>query len=179
MSLGRGSLDWKKNKALSPNVKSVMNELGAVVSAAVIQNLYGMGEEEGMREIRQLVINQKIDNEYYTAQTNIPGYESIFDGTINKSTNEPVEFNEDYVNAYFDIASSYYENHDYDKAVENYSVVINNNTEYYEAYYHRGGNYFLKGDFDNAIEDITQYLKKDPSSEAAKELLQRIKEKKK
>jgi hypothetical protein len=72
-----------KNDNLSPNVKSVMDELGAVVSAAMIQNLYGMGQEEGMREIRQLATNPKTGNEYYTAQTNIPGYESIFDGTIN------------------------------------------------------------------------------------------------
>lgn len=167
-------LKFERNPHSSPSVKSVMKELGAVVSATVTENLYGMGNEEGMREVRELIINRKVGKKFHIAQTNMPGYESLFDGTINKKINSVVEMNHDYALAYCDIASAYYENHDYDMAIENYSRAIEIDPESYETYYHRGGNYFMKGNFDSAFDDITQYLKMYPSNKTAKDLLQRI-----
>jgi tetratricopeptide (TPR) repeat protein len=168
-------LRWEKNPLLSPNVRSVMKKLGAIVSATMLQNLYGTGEEEGMREIRELIINKRVGKKFHVAKAFIPGYESIFDGTINKRVGDVVEMNSDYACAYCDIGSAYYENHDYNKAIENYSLAIRIDPNYAVAYYCRAGNYFMNGEFDNAIEDLTHYLKTDPSNEVANELLQRIK----
>jgi tetratricopeptide (TPR) repeat protein len=165
-------LHWEVNPLLSPNVISVMNDLHAVISATVVRDFYGTGVEREMREFRALILNRKMGNEFYIEQTYIPGYESIFDGTINKKGREIADGN--CAHAYNDIGTAYYQNQDYARAIGNYSQAIKLDPNYAAAYYRRGGNYFTIGEFDNAIEDLTQVLRIDPAFTAAKELLQRI-----
>jgi tetratricopeptide (TPR) repeat protein len=151
-----------------------MNEAGAVISATVVGELYGVGEyEEGMREARELVINKQYDGKFYIAEVFIPGYESIFDGTINKKSEELAATSPDYAYAYLDIGLAYRENHDWDRAIENFSKAIEIDPDNVYAYYNRGGNYYEKGDYDNAIADLTRALKLAPSNKIMKELLQR------
>jgi tetratricopeptide (TPR) repeat protein len=176
---GTKPLDWKLNPHLSPNVISVMNDLGAVISATVVNNLYGTGDESEMREFRELIINRKVGQKFHIAATYIPGYESIFDGTINKKSRETAPVHGDYAYAYCDIGLAYRENHDYGMAIKNFSQAIEIDPNYAIAYYHRGGNYCMKGEFDNAIEDLTQALRIDPTFTAAKELLQRVQDSRK
>lgn len=175
-------LTWEKNPFLLPAVKSVMKELGAIISTTVVNDLYGIGREEGMREVRELVINKKVGKKFHIAKTYIPGYESIFDGTINKEAQCIVGIDPNYVSdyafAYLDIGLAYKENHDYNRAIENCSQSIKIDPNYLPAYYNRGGNYFMNDDFDNAINDLTQCLKIDPLNETVEELLQRINNKK-
>ncbi|GHV03401.1 hypothetical protein FACS189485_06490 [Spirochaetia bacterium] len=171
---GAQRLDWELNQHLSPNVISVMRNLGAVISATVVQDLYGTGAEEGMREFRELIINRKEGEKFYIATTYIPGYESIFDGTINKKSQATAPVNGDDVYAYCDIGLAYYENHDYDMAIKNFSEAIEIAPQFCPAYYNRGGNYYLKGDYDKAIADLTHVLRIDPTITVAKELLQRV-----
>jgi tetratricopeptide (TPR) repeat protein len=160
-------LEWRKNSHLSPNVRSVMKELGAVVSATVAGNLYGTGKEKRMREHRELVINRKVGKKYHMATVYIPGYESIFDGTINKKLAETVEIDPDYAYAYRDIGDAYFGNRDFDRAIENYSHAIKINPNYGAAYFKRGGMYYGKGDYDSAINDYTQVINFAPNSAVA------------
>jgi tetratricopeptide (TPR) repeat protein len=169
-------LDFKRNPHLSPNVMSAMNALGAVVSAAIIRNLHGAGDEEGLLEVRELVINKQVGKEFYIAFGYIPGYESIFDGTINKNAPETGETRSDYAYAYAysDIGMAYYVNHDYTKAIACLSTAIKIVPDYAVAYYTRGAGYFAMHDFDNAAKDVTRYLAVDPANAQAQELLRRI-----
>jgi tetratricopeptide (TPR) repeat protein len=175
----RTHINWEPNPQLSQNVIAAMNEVGAVISATVVRNLYGVGKhEEGMREARELVINKQYNGKFYIAVAYIPGYESIFDGTINKNHEEKIEANPDYACAYFDIGLAYQENHDLDRAIENFSRAIKIAPNNVYAYINRGGNYFEKGDFVKAFDDLTQAQKLAPSSKIIKELLFRVQGKK-
>jgi tetratricopeptide (TPR) repeat protein len=167
-------LDFKRNTHLSPNVRSAMKALRAVVSAAVSSGLYGMGDEKGSLEARKLVINKRVGKKFHTATVYIPGYESIFDGTINKNVPETGEMNPDYAHAYGDIGMAYYVNHDYNRAIECLSTAIKIAPDCAIAYYNRGVSYFLINDLDNATKDVTHYLTIDPSNAMAQKLLQRI-----
>jgi tetratricopeptide (TPR) repeat protein len=163
-------LKWRKNPVLSPDVISAMNELGAVISTTLLKDIYGTGDEKGIRETREMIINRKIENEFYYAMVYIPGYESIFDGTLNKSTQRMYESDSACVYAYCDIARAYYENRDYDRAIENYSQVLKIAPDYFPAYYHRGGNFYMKGDYECAAADLAEYIKIDPDNETVKGL---------
>jgi tetratricopeptide (TPR) repeat protein len=170
----RTHISWKFNPQLSPNVIAAMNEVGAVISATVANDLYGVGKhEEGMREARELVINKQYNGKFYIAEVFIPGYESIFDGTINKDPEKAAATNSDYAYAYLDIGFAYRENHDYDGAIENFSRALEIDADNIYAYYNRGGSYYMKGDFDKAVADLTQANRIAPSDTRVKELLQR------
>ena len=115
---GSDPVSWTINKHLSPNVISAMDELGAVISATVARTLFGAGEEHLGPQFKEVIINKREGKENYLAKTHIPGYESIFDGTINKNPRNCIEMDQAYAYAYIDIAQAYYVNHDYDCAIE-------------------------------------------------------------
>lgn len=168
---GPKPINWIENKNLSPNVISVMDELGAEISATVVGTFTGVGEEHLGPQFKAIIINRRENKKYYFAKTYIPGYESIFDGTINKKTQNLIETNLSYAYAYIDIGYAYYINHDYDCAIENYSQAIkiaNNNAV---AYYNRGWNYYMKGDYDNAIIDLSEAWILKPSDANIKKML--------
>ena len=169
--------DFKRNPELSRNVRAAMEAAGAVVSATMGGDLFGVGKEAGLREARELIIN-KIGGKtnFHTAVVYIPGYESIFDGTITKNPPEGGAMAAGYALAYCDIAMAYYINHDYQRAIEYYSTAITIDPAFAPAYYNRGGNYFMLGDFDNALKDITHCLSVGADHDMAQELLQRITE---
>jgi hypothetical protein len=172
--LCREVVDFKRNPHLPPNVRSAMKALGAVVSAAISSDLYGMGDEKGLLEARKLVINKRVGKKFHTATVYIPGYESIFDGTINKNVLETGEMNPDYAHAYGDIGMAYYVNHDYNRAIECLSTAIKIAPGYAMAYYNRGVSFFAMNDLDNAAKDVAHYLTIDPSNAMAQKLLHRI-----
>jgi tetratricopeptide (TPR) repeat protein len=155
-------LKWEKNPHLALPVKSAMEEAGAVISATVSQDLYGMGREKGMRELRELIINKKIGDDFFIAKAFIPGYESIFDGTINKPSSKIIEMSPDYASAFLDIAEACEVNFDYDQAIENYSQAIKIDPNYAVAYFKRGGINFKKGDNDSAVNDLSRFINLQP-----------------
>ncbi|GHV27535.1 hypothetical protein AGMMS4952_09360 [Spirochaetia bacterium] len=172
-------LNWVVNPILSPNVISVMNDLGAVISAIVVSEHYGTADESKMREFRGLIINRKVGQQFHIAKTYIPGYESIFDGTINKKSQETASVNGDDAYAYCDIGIAYRENQDYCMAIKNFSQAIEIDPNYAIAYYLRGVTYCLKDDYDHAITDLKYAIRIDPTITAAKELLQGVQDSRK
>jgi len=175
---GPKPINWIENRNLSPNVISVMDELGAEISATVVGTFTGIGEEHLGPQFKEVIINKREGNKYYISKTYIPGYESIFDGTINKKSQNVIETEPLYAYAYIDIGYAYYINRDYDCAIENYSLAIkiaNNNAV---AYYNRGWNYYMKGDYDNAITDLLQAFVFMPSDTNIKRMLQIVQNKK-
>jgi tetratricopeptide (TPR) repeat protein len=155
--------NWINNSHLSSNVISVMNELGAVISTTVAGTFTGIGEEHLGPQIKDLIINKKDGEKFYTAHVFIPGYESIFDGTINKKSQNVVEN---------DLIYAYYINKDYDNAIKNYTQAIKIGANNAVACYNRGWNYHLNGNYDKAIEDLIQAKKIDPYNKNIDKMLQ-------
>jgi tetratricopeptide (TPR) repeat protein len=175
---GPKPINWIENKNLSPNVISVMDELGAEISATVVGTFTGVGEEHLGPQFKEIIVNRRENKKYYFVKTYIPGYESIFDGTIIKKSKNNIETEQLYAYAYIDIGYAYYINHNYDCAIENYSQAIKIDNNNAVAYYNRGWNYYLKGDCDNAITDLLQASVLKPSDVNIKKMLQIIQNKK-
>ena len=164
--------NWIDNPDLPPNVISLMNELGAVISTTVVGTFTGIGEEHLGPQIKDLIINKKDGEKFYTAHVFIPAYESIFDGTINKKSQNVVENDPIYAYAYIDIGYAYYMNKDYDNAIKNYTQATKIDANNAVAYYNRGWNYYLNGNYDIAIEDLIQAKKIDPYNKNIDKMLQ-------
>ncbi|GHU39124.1 hypothetical protein FACS1894190_02470 [Spirochaetia bacterium] len=144
----------------------MMEKLGAIISIHVTENLYGVGRgEDGMLELKELIIYIKDNERFYTIKSCIPGYESFFDGTINKKTQDTGEINpdhlSDYAKAYLDIGLAYRENKDYNKAIENFQEAIRIDRNCIDAYLDIGQSYREIRDYDKAIENFQEAIRID------------------
>jgi SpoVK/Ycf46/Vps4 family AAA+-type ATPase len=66
--------------------------------------------------------------------------------------------------AYYEKGNEYYEQGDYDKAIENYSMAIILNPNFLECYFNRALCYYNKKNYDKAIEDYTRAAEIDPEN---------------
>jgi len=100
----------------------------------------------------------------YLNQGNYFWYGKEWESAIREYT-EAIRLNPNLEVAYERRAISYRNLENYDKAIEDYTQIINrstnNNWQWY-AYYHRGAVYEKKGNYDNAIADYTQSIKINP-----------------
>ncbi|MEM2974161.1 MAG: tetratricopeptide repeat protein [Candidatus Micrarchaeia archaeon] len=65
---------------------------------------------------------------------------------------------------YYEKGNNYYEQGDYDRAIENYNMAIILNPQFLEAYFNRALCYYNKKNYDKAIEDYTHAIDIDPDN---------------
>lgn len=75
--------------------------------------------------------------------------------TLNSKIESPI---------YFSLARSYHEKSEYDKAITEYTRVIEIEPEFTDIYLYRGSAYFDKGDYNHAIADFTEAIRRNPQS---------------
>lgn len=66
--------------------------------------------------------------------------------------------------SYYEKGNEYYEQGDYDKAIENYSMAIILNPNFLECYFNRALCYYNKKNYDKAIEDYSRAAEIDPEN---------------
>ena len=66
--------------------------------------------------------------------------------------------------SYYDKGNNYYEQGDYDRAIENYNMSIILNPQFLEAYFNRALCYYNKKNYDKSIEDYTHAIDIDPDN---------------
>jgi len=71
------------------------------------------------------------------------------------------------MNAYFNRGDAWYEKGEYDKAIADYTEVIQLNPKNLNAYLIRGDTWLEKGEYDKAIADYTEVIRLDPKNVGA------------
>ncbi|WP_017295451.1 serine protease [Geminocystis herdmanii] len=144
----------------------ILNTQGKLVGIHGLSEGTEIKNTDGSIEIRPLTDGYKLGipiNNYLAWANNNQVAVNTNLSNANNSLNESEVAKSLNVDEYLNRAKDYYEQGEYEKAIDEYNQALKINPNFAESYFYRGSTYGTINKYDNAISDLNQALKINPT----------------